>query len=75
MSAINQWTEARDPSWNCIIYARHCTNKELDALQAWFDENIKEPSYCEFRLNSGDPAFYIGIYDKDDAALFKLTWG
>lgn len=75
MSVIDQWTEAREPSWNCVIYARHCTDQEVADLQKWFDANIKEPSYCEFRLNSGDLAFFISIVDKDDAALFKLTWG
>ncbi len=75
MHVINQWTETRDPSWNCIIYARDCTKKEIDNLQQWFDDNIKEPSFCEFRINSGNPAFFITIYNKDDAALFKLTWG
>jgi hypothetical protein len=54
------------------MYAREC---DVRAVQDWFEEHIPAPSECELRLNSGDLALFVYIMNKDDAALFKLTWG
>lgn len=68
MTALNEWTEQRRPSWKCCYYGK-------SDLPTWFEENIQGEYDNDFRFNSGDPAYFITIYNKDDAALFKLTWG
>ena len=71
MSVIKQWTESRDPGWHCVMYARECN---VIDVQDWFEENIKEPSECELRINSGNLALFISLMREEDATLFRLRW-
>lgn len=66
--------EERRPAWHCTIPSR-----DIDAteIQRWLEENLVEDEQFEitFRFNSGDPAMFVEIYDKDAAAMFYLAWG
>lgn len=61
------------PLYRTIMYAK----KNSENVQAWFNEQDydEELDYeCELRFNSGNPAFFIRIYNPDLLTLFTLRW-
>lgn len=66
--------EPRKPAWRCTIYRRDI---HAESMQTWLEDNLIEDEQFEmtFRFNSGDPAMFVEIYDKDAAAMFYLAWG
>lgn len=61
------------PLWRGIAYARDGG----DMIQTWFyeQEYIEEQDYvCPLRFNSGEPSYFISIYNPSLLTLFKLRW-
>ena len=61
------------PLWRGVSYARD----DGDMIQTWFyeQEYDEEMDYeCTLRFNSGDPAYFISIFDPSLLTLFKLRW-
>lgn len=62
--------EPSQPRWHCVVPKRNSTEIEI-----WLNSNLDERAFdYTFRYNSGDPAMFLDIYDKDAAALFYMTW-
>ncbi len=62
--------------WHCWVYpySDDTTSKDFDQFEQWLDENCPSADYTR-RFNSGDPMLTVHITDKEDAAMFCLTWG
>lgn len=69
IATIAQWTESRQPSWNCRIYEKDYA----EIVNEWLRENT-QTAECTYRFNSGSPCYFIRIYDKDEAVAFQLRW-
>jgi len=72
MSAIDQWTEPRDPAWR--ISYRPNSIATVEDVTAWLNENCMGNHDCEFRFNSGDPMLFISLSDERDVLSFRLRW-
>ncbi len=66
--------EPRRPAWRCTIHKR---DPDSTDIVRWLEENLIEDEQFEmtFRFNSGDPAMFVEIYDRNAAAMFTLAWG
>jgi len=71
MAVIDQWTDAREPCWQCHWQP----SVGEDPVKWWLDDNCLGPYDTTFRFNSGDPYVQIRIYREEDAIAFKLRWG
>lgn len=62
--------------WHCWVYpySDDKTFKDFEQFERWLDENCPSAEYTR-RFNSGDPMITVFIRDKNDAAMFCLTWG
>jgi len=63
----------RRPAWHCKIYSYYADPKPVIE---WLEENyVEEQDYFEeYRLNSGNPALFITLYNEEIVTAFKLTW-
>jgi hypothetical protein len=60
------------PSWRCQLYI-----KKSFELENWFSDQgakLLDDYDADFRFNSGDPCYYISIYDEKLATAFLLRW-
>lgn len=65
------WSDPRQPCWRGQIYL-----KDFDVgktFQNWLSNNLKQYD-IDFRFNSGDPCYFIKIYDEHEALTFWMTW-
>ena len=61
----------RKPAWRCMCYTRF---KISSSIKQWLENNANDNAEWIVRFNSGDPALFIEIYDKDLATAFRLAW-
>ena len=63
----------RRPAWHCKVYSY---NTDPKPIIEWLQENyVEEEDYWEeYRLNSGNPALFITLYNEEILTAFKLTW-
>lgn len=61
--------EAMPPSWRC-------TFRDGDISEWIEDQGFREDEDYElnFRFNSGDPRYFLAIYNEELAAAFALRW-
>lgn len=62
--------------WHCWVYpySDDMMSKDFDQFEQWLKENCPSADYSR-RYNSGDPMVTVFITSKEEAALFRLTWG
>ena len=61
------------PLWRGVSYARD----DGDMIQTWFYEQEYDEGRdyeCTLRFNSGDPAYFISIYNPSLVTMFTLRW-
>lgn len=72
MEAINRWTEPHDPCWRCGWLVQD----NIPEIHIWLQEHgskgIDYDVDCKF--NSGNPHYYLRIYDDTMAVAFRLRW-
>lgn len=48
---------------------------DTKAIELWLISNLDDDDFdTAYRYNSGDPALFVDIYDRDAATLFRLAW-
>ncbi len=57
--------------WRCFIFQKHGSTP----IDDWLEHYMTGEYECEFKFNSGDPAYITFIAEEKDAMLFMLVFG